>query len=94
MIERNASFNIRGVFSPLKQSIWSPDIFIVFQEDLSSTLEEEEELNENTSPFLNTPIPDAALHAARILKELGYENLAIYPGGKKYVSLVQSLQIK
>ena len=44
-------------------------------------LEEDEEANENSSPFLNTPIPDSALHAAKILKELGYENIAIYPGG-------------
>ena len=42
-------------------------------------------MNENSSPFLNTPVPDAALHAASILKELGYENIAIYPGGTLFI---------
>ena len=57
----------------------------LFQETSDITIEEEEDVNENSLPFLNTPVPDAALHAASILKELGYENIAIYPGGTLHI---------
>ena len=45
------------------------------------------EAEESTSPFLNTPSGEAALHAANILKELGYENIAIYSGGTYLIKL-------
>ena len=59
---------------------WNISIITIFQ--LQDNIEEDEDLNENASPFLNTPATEAASHAANILKELGYENIAIYPGGK------------
>ena len=54
---------------------------------LQDNIDEDEELNENASPFLNTPASEAASHAANILKELGYENIAIYPGGKYHTTI-------
>ena len=68
-------------YLPFYESMrWNFYIITLFQ--LQDNIEEDEDLNENASPFLNTPATEAASHAANILKELGYENIAIYPGGK------------
>ena len=64
---------------------WNVYIITLFQ--LQDNIEEDEDLNENASPFLNTPASEAASHAANILKELGYENIAIYPGGKYHSTI-------
>ena len=53
---------------------------------------EEDDLVETLSPFLNVSTSEAPLKAAQILKELGYENLAIYPGGNYDFILVVSLE--
>ena len=60
---------------------------------LQENIEEDEDLNENASPFLNTPASEAASHAANILKELGYENIAIYPGGK-YHNIISNMVLQ
>ena len=64
---------------------WNFYIIKLFQ--LQDNKEEDEDLNENASPFLNTAASEAASHAANILKELGYENIAIYPGGKYHSTI-------
>ena len=70
---------------------WNISIITIFQ--LQDNIEEDEDLNENASPFLNTPASEAASHAANILKELGYENIAIYPGGK-YHNIISNMVLQ
>ena len=63
------------------------NVYIITLFQLQDNIEEDEDLNENASPFLNTAASEAASHAANILKELGYENIAIYPGGKYHSTI-------